>query len=120
MSKCPPQSSIISKLNFPQVEIFTVLYCTDLHRAARLGRTECVAILLKAGNNHRAHNERGESAFDVAGMYTEQVRVDKQQYLNQLSREVKTAIEKSHTAVLAGYAPLYVWCWARAKAGMVG
>ena len=54
-------------------------------------------ILLKLGGNYCARNERGESAFDVAGMYTEQVRVDMQQYLNQLSREVKTeAIEKLH------------------------
>ena len=47
---------------------------TPLHRAARLGRDECVAMLLKLGANYRARNERGESAFDVAGMYTEQVR----------------------------------------------
>ena len=48
---------------------------TPLHRAARLGRNECVATLLRLGANFRARNERGESAFDVAGMYNDRVQV---------------------------------------------
>ena len=46
-----------------------------MHRAARLGRSECVATLLRLGADFRARNERGESAFDVAGMYNDRVQV---------------------------------------------
>ena len=67
----PVVTRLLAEKPGPRIDARSVSGDTPLMRAARLGRTGCVKLLVQAGADVRAMNKAKHTALDVAGIYKE-------------------------------------------------
>jgi len=65
----PVVQRLLAETPGPTIDARSSCGDTPLMRAARLGRCDCIGMLLAAGANPRAQNTSRETALDVAGVY---------------------------------------------------
>ena len=67
----PVVTRLLAEKPGPRIDARSVSGDTPLMRAARLGRTGCVKLLVQAGADVHAMNKAKHTALDVAGIYKE-------------------------------------------------